>query len=341
MSEEMSFLDEVILQGPLLIILVPLILGVILLIFRNILGIVLILVTAIFLVVCLMKVPNDPVHFAVVTIWGERKEKIKREGLRLRANFLPFMLNLLLINTEKRNEDVQPKNVKSKEFAGVGMQISYTYTPDEENAIEFINSGKDKGVKNILDDVIEEAARRWAIKIGWKDCLGAEQEATEELLDKILGVKDEEAIANLRRANGKTKMLALGIIINRFNVGTIEIKGKLGQLIEKIAMEAVDREAEIVELEHVAQRIKKLMELGMSIEAATEVVQTERAKITKHVQEIKGLGSGNVLPVIQIGTGAGAEKTSKHEESEEEERRTKKNRTPQERIEDYAATWRE
>lgn len=340
----MTKFDEIVMRAPLLIILAPLILGTILLIlYRNILGIVLVLVGAIFLVVCLMKVPNDPVHFAVVTIWGERKEKTKREGLRLRANFLPFMLDLLLINAEKRNEDVQPKDVKSKEFAGIGMQISYTYTPDEENAIEFINSGKDKGVKNILDDVIEEAARRWAVKIGWKNCLGAEQEATEELLDKVLGVKDKKAIVNLRRANGKIKMPALGIIINRFNVGTIEIKGKLGQLIEKIAMEAVDREAEKIELDHVAARINELLKIkGMSLEAAVEIVQTERGKIKKHVQEIKGLGNGAAIPLVQIGTGAGAEKTRNHGENEEdEERRRKKNRTPQERIEDFAATWRE
>lgn len=318
MSEEMSFFDEVILQGPLLIILVPLILGVILLIFRNILGIVLIPVAAIFLVICLKKIPADPPHFAIVMIWGERKDRTKKEGWRLKANFPPLMLDLLPINAEKKNKDFIPKDVRSEDKAEIHMEISLTYKPDPDNANEYINTGKEEGVNNILDDKIEEITRQWAIdQKTWFDCMKAKADVNEKLIKEITGITDEKGkdakqIEAIRRANGSTKVRYLGIILTRLNVGTMKPKGKLAEIADRVAIEQLERDAEKVELEHVQQRIADLMKLkGMSIEDAAEIVMAERGKISKHVSRIRGLENGGALPLVQIG--GGAERSAKRD----------------------------
>jgi regulator of protease activity HflC (stomatin/prohibitin superfamily) len=70
----------------------------------------------------------------------------------------------------------------------------------------------------------------------------------------------------------------------------------------RIAAETQEREAEKIELQHVRDRAKELIEgVKLSPKDAIEVVQTERGKVTKHIIEYKGLENLRGLPLIIIG----------------------------------------
>jgi len=70
----------------------------------------------------------------------------------------------------------------------------------------------------------------------------------------------------------------------------------------KIAVETKEREAEVIELQHVRDRAKEIKDgVGVSPKDALEVVQTERGKVTKQIIEYKGLEGVRGLPLISIG----------------------------------------
>jgi len=81
------------------------------------------------LTLCLKKIPAEPPHLGVVTIWGERKEKIKKEGLRFLAPFFPFLYDVILINVEKKNQDLPAETIRTPDLAVLEIPISLTWTP--------------------------------------------------------------------------------------------------------------------------------------------------------------------------------------------------------------------
>lgn len=111
---------------------------------------------------------------------------------------------------------------------------------------------------------------------------GAEFEALKTAVEKRR--KDMKKVS---QGNGTMDCPALGCILNRLNVGKIEPTEVQAKAMELLVKEERERAAETIELDHIEERIKKLVNMGFSLGEARETVQTERGKVEKKIQENK------------------------------------------------------
>lgn len=258
----------------------------------------------------LRRIPAEPPHIAVVTIFGERTRQIKKEGWRFFPLY-PYWYGCITIDMTKKNQDLPPQIVRTRDLAELEISVSLTWTPNEDYAIEYLNHGDENGVKNILADMVRERLREWAISIDrgpkdWEEALRAQDEATAMLIREIAGWQNlskkeqEEIIRKIRLGDGVQPIPQLGITLNRLNIGEIRPKGELARAAELMVKEQREREGEKVELSHALERVKEIMEkLGCSYTQAIELFQTERGKVAKKINEIKGSVSDDVRKAIE------------------------------------------
>ncbi len=269
---------------------------------------VLIFLVGAFILQGLRRIPADPPSRAVVTRFGQRTGCIKNEGWRFFPIY-PWFYGYILVDMTKKNQDLTPKEVRTaQDMAEIEVTVSLTWRPDadfnsttnQSYLLEYLNSGGEAGVKNILEDIVEEAVREFAADPNrepntWEDAIKMKRQFLAEIVATILGrvpaqtsIADiNEMVIQLRRGNGQLRLETLGIVLSRVNVTSIKPKGKLAEAAEKEAVEKREQKAEIVELTHVASRINALKELGFSNEQALEVIQTERGKVKKRNFRIK------------------------------------------------------
>jgi len=271
---------------------------------------------------------------------------------------------------EKKNQDLPSEDVRTPDLAQLEIPISLTWTPgigkkeDEsekehnerlgEFLINYINNGKENGVKTILTDIVRERVREWAIAEAegpktFEEALKAQEQAVAILLKTIAGEElekipsgiptsillkyysiprekltltekefagenwenveeiieneDEEEIERtikerrkivkkMKAGNGTQPIKALGITLNRLNIGDIRIKPgtDLAKAAEQKAKEDRDRMAEEVELRYFRERVRELIEepYNYSKEQAMDIIQTERGKVKKEIKDIQG-----------------------------------------------------
>jgi len=253
----------------------------------------------------LRRIPADPPHKAVVTWFGKRTGEVKDEGWKFFFLY-PFVTGAVLVDMTKKNQDLSPENVRtSDDMAEINIKVSVTWKPDEKRLIEYLNSGGEAGVNNILSDMVKTSVRELAANpeehpFTWEEAVKMRDVFIAKIIAVIIGAEEnpeqlKSIAADLRRGNGDIRISTLGIILSRLNITSIKPTGKLAETAEMVASERRQRDAEIVELDHVAERTKelaeKLVNLGstpqQALERALEVVQTERKKISKDVKEIK------------------------------------------------------
>jgi len=158
----------------------------------------------------LVKLPADPPYVGVVTRWGEKIAKLKKEGWRF------FLLRKILydfipINVQKVNQDLEPQAVYTPDKTENSVLTAITWTPDYRSREElagtpeyeeypedwiplhsFINYGKHHGVQDVLSDIVTEQLRRWAFADNegpqnWEEAMASQDEATLILLRAIVG----------------------------------------------------------------------------------------------------------------------------------------------------------
>ncbi|MBU2036599.1 SPFH domain-containing protein [Patescibacteria group bacterium] len=160
----------------------------------------------------LRRIPADPPHKAVVTTFGKRTKKVKNEGWRFFPLF-PYWYGYILVNVTKINYDLPPQLVRTPDMAELEIPVSLTWTPVNElpppktegpplkkdknkepksGLINYLNAGGENGVKEIINDIVRERLREWAISglegpQTWEEALGAREEATNILLKSIAG----------------------------------------------------------------------------------------------------------------------------------------------------------
>jgi len=151
----------------------------------------------------LKNVPANPPHRAIVTIFGRRTTKVKKEGWRLFPLY-PYWHGYILVNMTKVNYNLPPQLVRTPDMAEIEIPISLTWTPldapveDSETGkfvnglINYLNAGGEKGVKEIIGDIVRERLREWAMsKIEgpktWEQALGAREDAINVLIKSIAG----------------------------------------------------------------------------------------------------------------------------------------------------------
>jgi regulator of protease activity HflC (stomatin/prohibitin superfamily) len=141
------------------------------------------------LAICLKKIKADPPHLGLITILGQRRDKTKKEGWRF---LIPFFYDVIPVDVTKKNQDLPTETVRTPDLAVLEIPISLTWTPHEKYLINYLNSGGENGVKNILADIVRERVRAWAMNHQegpqtFEEALGSREEAVEILIKAVAG----------------------------------------------------------------------------------------------------------------------------------------------------------
>jgi len=122
----------------------------------------------------------------------------------------------------------------------------------------------------------------------------------QSLKERVKGRWD--IILSLRRGNGTQEIPSLGITLNRFNIGEVELDKRIQQAIENSSIEIAEARAEKIELDNIRARIFEIMfvineetgkpetddegnlkRTGISEQSAIELIQSERGKVPKTI----------------------------------------------------------
>ena len=122
-------------------------------------------------------------------------------------------------------------------------------------------------------------------------------EKVREVIDNLNDAKKKEVkeavkkrrrvINDLRSGDTKIELDDLGVILERLNVSNIEVLGRTAEAADQEAKEQEELKAEALEVGHLLTQIKRLKETGYSPEQALEILQTERGKVNKSIDEKK------------------------------------------------------
>jgi regulator of protease activity HflC (stomatin/prohibitin superfamily) len=100
--------------------------------------------------------------------------------------------------------------------------------------------------------------------------------------------KRKKELINLKTGIGQIKLEDLGIILERLNIGDINVDTEIEKRARLRVQEELEREAEKIEISHVKNRMQELIsEFKITPAEALEIVQTEKGKIKKEIKEQK------------------------------------------------------
>jgi len=252
------------------------------------------------------RLPADPPTYGVLTFLGSRKNVVMKEGWY----FFPLynaLFGIIPVDMTKKNFDLAPSGVRTpKDMARLESSVSLTFSPDPDNLIEYLNTGGENGVKAILSDMIEEAMRVFAGKEGekpetWEEAVKMPDEFLVYVIKRILNEENEEVIRehchSLRSGKSTVCLRSLGIILNKLNIVSLEPPEDLQNAAQKAAIEERERKADNIEIDNVADRVESLVNKGWDRKDAINVVQAERGKATRAVQDynISGLDLSKIF----------------------------------------------
>lgn len=242
----------------------------------------------------LTQIPASPPSVAVIKILGKRQNRVKGEGLRFFFGY-PFITDFILVDRSNINVDFRPEELRTPDNAELDIQISLTFHPDYQNPESlnvYLNNKGETGVTNTLRDVVSQRALQWARSTAegpqtWEEAQEKIVEATEVILQNILGVEEltEEEKQNFTRGIGNCRLLDLGIVLDRLNVDKIAVTGEVAEKAQKAAGEVLERDAEIIELEHIAKRIQIFIDKGFSHPDAVNIVFVAMGKASKVIDD--------------------------------------------------------
>jgi len=142
----------------------------------------------------LKKIPARPPQVGLLVVLGKRTKVVLSEGWHI-LPFFPIITDAIRIGVQKRNLDLPEQVIRTPDRAQVGIWVSVTWQADYSdggNLINFLNSGGEEGVVNILTDIVEDRLRSWALSVSegpanWQEAIAAGDEAVAVLLKAILG----------------------------------------------------------------------------------------------------------------------------------------------------------
>ncbi len=311
------------------------------------------------------EIPSDPPFVGILTVLRKRRKIILEEGFRFFPGY-PWLTDFIPVEVTKINQDLPEQIVRTPDRGEVGIEVSITWQPeyrDPQMLINFLNSGGREKVGNILEDIVQDRLRAWALSdvegpVNWQEVMAASDEAVAILLKTVLGdvlepipyfptsvllkyynnpqispsqierkkwgkdwsklktqieqletskqqaiikavEKRKVAIMKAKTGNGSFVKSSLGIIVNRFTINQIRLKGKLAGVAEQQALQVQLRNAEKVELDHIRRRLRELANEGLSREDAIQVIQVERNKATMDIKKKQLSISPGTMEVIQ------------------------------------------
>lgn len=259
----------------------------------------------------------DPPTILVPSVWNRRETVIINERRSWAFDYFPLSQDYTPLVVESQNLDLVLTGVRTLEHeeedeeqehthataptvqataearrphkAGgeVTVKVSLTYnvdysTPGRPN--QYINAGKQPGVKTILSDVMGEATRQFATELTWEELTFLQEHLSVELIERVTGVQptqkallvngkplrnldpkkpkyevdpnprlpdeplnkwDIELFLDYIQKNGANDVRNLGIVITRLNVTEVVPEGELRHEAEKLAIEKQQRRAEL------------------------------------------------------------------------------------------------
>ncbi|MCE9517748.1 hypothetical protein K8Q96_01960 [Candidatus Nomurabacteria bacterium] len=189
----------------------------------------------------IVKVPNQPPSIGVVTKWGSRSWATEnghniavyiKEGLGWL--FLKgIMYDVIYVNIAKKEIDFGEQILTTKDKATTKVFCSMSYVPNKQYIINYMNYGKEEGVKNQMINIKEEQLRIWSqMQVpgpqNWTDLLKAKEDATKIILEAICKrILTDDEVKNITIGRAKETLVDFGIDIIRLNITTMEPFGEI------------------------------------------------------------------------------------------------------------------
>lgn len=294
-------------------------------------GVSLTAISLLILALGLKEIPASPPHVGILTVWGRRRKRKLREGWKLVAPYFPVFLDFILINVEKKNKRMTFDNIrcmlrqteenKGKLQSGgeVTGTVELTFVPDEERLIQYLNSGGEAGVTDIIQGALGEDMRQTGSKRTWEEMTFGKDRLTAIFITKLTGleiprVSVDPKTGNPRRdteigsvliapgeyidaeqatlievdhfikkalTNGVADIHDLGVRISRLNVVTVEPQGRLKEAAERAAVEWQEREAELLETRAVTDMANAYIEKSKEADNAQVMSFEDALKIAR------------------------------------------------------------
>ena len=253
-----------------------------------------------FLLQGLRYIPADPPHVAIVTVRGVPQEHLpaKKSGWRF-FPLCPWWHGYILVDVSEKDRKVSVK-VRTPDRQESEVPFSMTVAPcvsdcDSRLLLEYIESGRENGALNQLEEMTTERIREWAFEPTrepktWDALIQARRDAAKEILSAVAdgpAALRADEVDHMRQGRGRLVKSGLGVMLKRLSLGEIKPLGKVAEKAGRLAEERQEREAEQLELEHLRTEIEKLTGMGVSRDAAIEIIQVERGKSTKAIEEKK------------------------------------------------------
>jgi hypothetical protein len=138
----------------------------------------------------LKKIPNNPPHKGQATFLGKRiPQKFYNEGWGFFL-FYPQIVGFILVKVERVSFEVVSEKTRTLDRSESRVPVFLTFRPLPERLIEYLNSGKEEGVKKQLSGKILERIREWAMNpeegpSDWIELNQSHLEAVSLLIKKI------------------------------------------------------------------------------------------------------------------------------------------------------------
>src|SRR3989344_4640647 len=139
------------------------------------------------------RVEADPPHIAAITIGGRRTGETKEEGWRFFPLY-PYLYGYISVEITRIDFDLPHQKVRTPDFGELEIPVSIVFQPSRENIVNYLNSGGENGVKKILENIVHQSLRTWAMSDEHEprtvqEGLMASDEAVAILAKGILGAE--------------------------------------------------------------------------------------------------------------------------------------------------------
>jgi regulator of protease activity HflC (stomatin/prohibitin superfamily) len=137
------------------------------------------------------RIPADPLTKGVKTFMGAPQKKIIGPGWHF-FFFFPLIDGYIKVNAEKVNQAVSLEEILTPDGVSNRIPVSIEWEFDDENPLNYLESGKEEGIRGILENIITERIREWLNSReegpqNYSELREAGEEATNTILKAVLG----------------------------------------------------------------------------------------------------------------------------------------------------------
>lgn len=226
-----------------------------------------------FLTAGISEIVAKPPHRGVYALLRKRTNTEMDEGYIF---LCPILETAYPVNIQKRDYDVKPENVRTKDNTEFSMRISISWRPDPDRLNTFLEVGE-TNIISLLDSFVQEQVRIFfyekpdykpstrmveSMDVGgaitiemekpylqepWEQALGMRKDVVDLLVKKLTGSKDGRE--GLSSGKGLPDREGWGIRILNVYLGPMKLTGPTAQAAEQREKEVAERRAEKFEKE--------------------------------------------------------------------------------------------